>query len=398
MTSRKNYLLAASVLLLIVAASAAGYYFRGPEAFQTPGFPERLDRTVEVHPGEIVREVDHVDDRRTNSTVAHTGGAVSELTYWPDTEKLRTGKTYGPADESGKRKLLIDAEMEPDGVTYRKLHQYYLSGELYLKMVHLQDGTSLRQYFFESGQLQRDQLLRVYRGKWMIFTEMVYRADGSLQERLTHGENQQWDRREFNENGVLVSHKAQSQYGSTYLEESFTADGKVVLKRLEQSHENTKVTLFHPSGVKISERVISGEVATGWHQVTIFDASGKKAYHQWWQYTSGGLRLWRLQEYGPDESFKRTFFFGTENDKLTVKSETIHSGGQEWGGARINRVYRDDGTLKEEERFGADNKSISKIEHASEENIRAVYDPEMTKMPPFEVPPQIIPYVPSMYP
>lgn len=383
---------------LILVAGVVGWFYLNYSQFSPPQFQQQLSTRIEVHPGEVVREVEYNDDLKPISSHAeHVQGAYTERSYWTGTDNLKTVITYGAADDAGRRTILMQGELEPDGKTYRSFEQSYLDGSPYQELQLQNDGTTSRVYYHHNGEKHRSQLLvRSDKGKgpWQITFENVTRSDGTLEETYRTGEYHEFARERFNESGVLTQRIKQDKWQVHYTDEVFTEDGRTVVRFFDQKSDGTNLTLFRPDGSKKLFVEIYGPVSTNWVRITFYHEDGSPSYQQWWGDDSGKKYLWRILEYNRDGSFKRTVYY--HNGSTVVSREVVMDDGLEtWAGPRVERSFDEKGKLKSVQRFGSDNKPIPDWQPDFDANEPVEVAEDELKPHDYGILAQEVPYSPS---
>lgn len=392
-----------------IAASAAvlvALGFIGFIAFGTTGngdisdvpLPQKLNQRLETHPGEKARVVDYgADQVRTHALATHWDEGTTEYFYWPGTGNHKHIITRSPADESGNRKVLREALVEADGVTFSSDIEYYPDGSKKKVLLLAEPLKSTRQLFYPSGVLQKDEVMTREKpqGKWTLVRADSYRADKSIETSFRLRENSASEYTKFSPTGKALVRKTVAQYKTSYTEVWFAGDGKTLQRQVDQSSSATKVTYFR-SGVKAYDLEWHDEVGKGSLQVFFYDEQGNKLYQQWWDFKDGEHKLWLIKEFRPDGSLARMFYHEPAGGPM--RSEVVYHGDGNMGGGgpRTLRKFRDNGTLESEEETLAGNVDGPKRTFSSEQNIRYVLDPARTKMPEVELPPQVVRYNPPM--
>lgn len=390
---------AAAVLAAIGFIAFVAFGTTGNGDINDVSMPTKLNQRLETHPGERARVVDYgKDDVRTHALATHWDESTTEYFYWPVTGNAKHIITRAPADEEGNRKVLREALVEADGVTYTSDIEYYLDGSKKKILLLAEPNKSTRQLFYPSGVLSRDEVMTREKpqGKWTLVSADTFRQDSSIETSFRLRQYNASEFTEFSPEGVAVVRKTVSQYKTSYNEVWFAEDGKTLERQVEQNSSATKVTYFHANGLKRYELEWHGEVGKGTLQVFFYDERGNKLFQQWWDFKDGEHKLWLIKEFRTDGSMSRMFYW--EPAGGVMRSEVVYHGDGNLGGGgpRTLRKYRDNGTLEFEDETLAGNVNGPKRSFSAEENIRYVLDPAHTKMPEVILPPQVVPYNPPM--
>lgn len=390
---------AAAVLAAIGLIAFVAFGTTGNGDINDVSMPTKLNQRLETHPGERARVVDYGnDDVRTHALATHWDESTTEYFYWPVTGNAKHIITSTPADEEGNRKVLREALVEADGVTYTSDIEYYLDGSKKKVLLLTEPNKSTRQLFYPSGVLSRDEVMTREKpqGKWTLVSADTFRQDSSIETSFRLRQHNASEFTEFSPEGVAVVRKTVSQYKTSYNEVWFAEDGKTLERQVDQNSSVTKVTYFHANGVKWYELEWHGEVGKGTLHVFFYDERGNKLFQQWWDFKDGEHKLWLIKEFRTDGSMSRMFYW--EPAGGVMRSEVVYHGDGNLGGggARTLRKFRDNGTLELEDETLAGNVNGPKRSFSAEENIRYVLDPARTKMPEVILPPQVVPYSPPM--
>lgn len=397
-----RFRIALAAVSLSAIALAGGFYLTAGDTINNDVFPDHLSTRTELHPGEDLRNVEFYADGVTprHSFAYNTDGTTSNYNYRPD-GTLETAETILTKDD-GTKIVLRHADIMPDGVTYKHDVEYFADGVRKAKENTLVDGkTQHRLYYHENGAVRSDQTLvfdgqsLVYTGQsyvkkgWFLSTESVYRADSTLASTFKSGANDSSERQNFSDKGVLVSWMKTGEYQSTYEEAVYQADGKTLVRKMKQDHQNTEVTTYRPDGSPSETREWYGPVATAMMTVVTFDKNGIRVLTQSYMSASDKYRLYSINTYSADGKDDRRHISFTVGGAAT---ETVYFGdGSTW----VNRYFSASGFLQKEDDMKAGSGVQATREYTEADNIRMDIPKEWLVMTKWEAPKQVIPYVPQ---
>ncbi len=391
----------AAVSLSAVALTGV-LYTTGSETFNADVFPDHLSVRAELHKGEDLRNVEFWSDGVTprRSTAFNTDGTTSHYDYRPD-GTLQTAETIRTLD-NGTKIVVRHADIMPDGATYKYDVQFFDDGVRKAKENRLVDAkTQHRLYYHENGVIRAEQTLLfdgqslVYNGSnyvrrgWYMDNESVYRADTSLASTYKSLANEGSERRNFSDKGVLVSWMKTGEYKSTYEEAIYQDDGKTLVRKMSQTHQNTSVSTYRPNGSIAETRQWFGPVDTAMMTVDTFDANGVRILTQSYMSASDKYRLYSINTYTADGKDDRRHISYDIGGSAT---ETVYFGdGSTW----VNRYFNAEGFLYKETDMKAGSGGGATREYTNADNIRMDIPKEWLVMTKWEAPKQVIPYIPS---
>lgn len=376
-------------------AMAGGYFATAGDTISTDVFPDRLPVRAELHQGEDLRTVEfHADGITPRHALAHNSdGTTSHYNYRVD-GTLETAETI-LTREDGTNVVIRHADIMADGVTYKYDVQYFEDGVRKFKENRLVDATTQhRQYFHDNGVVRADQTI-VYDSKsyskkgWKLFAESTYRPDASLVSTFKYLENDGSDRQYFSDKGVLTSWKKVTNYASNYEEVQFQPDGKTPIRVMKQDHQNTEVITYRPDGSMFENRKWYGPVESAMMTVITYDQKGIRVLSQSYMGATDKYRLWSINSFTADGKDDHRHISFTVGGAVT---ETVYFGdGSKW----TNRYFGVDGFLQKETDMVAGQGAVATREYTAADNIRMDIPAEWLVMTKWELPPQIIPYVPA---
>ncbi|MDZ4837430.1 MAG: hypothetical protein SGJ27_26895 [Candidatus Melainabacteria bacterium] len=393
MISHRRLALGTAILAI---AGALGSIFLATDRGATideKGIPPGIASRVEVSKNEEVRTVELYPDSITakHSFATHKDGSVTNYWYRPD-GTLEKAITDGPEAADGKRPRLRYAEVAPDGFTYALDVEYLTDGRKSKETVLSADGKVTRTYFHNNGVERRVQELAHGKTGWKIVQENQFRDDKSLLQSLQTLDNNAWERKFYNDEGVLTNTIAMGPYGSRYFETAYDIDGVTRTSEMEQTSQKTVITTFRKDGSPIEERTWSGAVSGSSIRVVRFDSKINAVMQQWWTFRNNKHSLWMIKVFrSTDHTLWKNIYFDPDNLETT---EIVYDGDGEMVPNFTRRKYGKDGLLVEEERV-LKSKTVSTKKIAPERNIRISLPADYTVLSDMPVPKQVIPYVPA---
>ncbi|MGD9681109.1 MAG: hypothetical protein AB7W16_07995 [Candidatus Obscuribacterales bacterium] len=364
-------------------------------------FGSKLTHGVELPAGSgSIRVVDFWPDgiTRKQGTEYNQDGSMSH--YWFRNDgTLRHATTLGPAGDDGKRPTIRVTDMAPDGRTFESDTEWYASGAL-KKVVKLEsDGNTSRQFYFETGQLDREQQMVLADGTWKLASESAFRADGTRSRTFLVGDKETTDML-FNEHEVAVVVKVHNKKLDQYTERWYEDDGKTLKRAVDQNDQGTLLAVKGEGGVDRVTYDFSGNMADGMLEVTFFDAHGVKVATQSWWVIEGKRVLRAVMFFDKDGKWDRQYLVEVSGPGAGKIERDTKFGGMDYRGNYTSRNYAPDGTLKSVNVYGPDGKQVSETTHNSQENIGPEIDPRVTEYKLFELsipetPPQAVEYVPQ---
>lgn len=389
---RKRNLLALLAVPTLGALALAGYLATRGDTIETDVFPEVLPIQVRLHPGEILRQVETYEDKITpkHAVADDQQGTTSEYWFRPD-GTLERALTRSAPDLTGKTVEVRRADILPDG-TYKYDVEFYLTGIKSKELVLLDPKTQHRKYFFEDGDVHKDQYIMLDNKGWRLNVESIYREDSSLARTYKALENEGFEQKDFSDAGVLIKAETLSTWKSDYTLVEFQADGKTPIREIKQDHTHTKLTTYRKDGSKAEVRNWSGDLANrAMMDVTIYDTAGKPVlYQSWFPKDGGGYYIWLVHDFWDNGNDRRMIYF---NANGAVQSETEHWDDQEskW----TLRYYREDGTLREEREMATGGNKGPERQYSEADNRRvAPFPKDWLAQRDFTVPEIVVPYVP----
>lgn len=386
-----------AALFAVAGALAGGAWYAAtvPTPLETNDFPKGTGVRLELSSNAEIRTVELYADQLTAKHSVATHGDGSQTNYWyrPD-GTIEKAITESPADEHGKRTQRRYAEIAPDGFTFVYDVEYLADGRK-TKETRLVDGRLQRSYFHDNGTARRVQVIAREKQGWMLTQEDIFRADATLSESLRNFDNSAWERKFFNEQGVLVASKEMAAYKSRYTEIAYHADGLTRARETVQNGEGTTVTLYRDNGTRDYQITWNGEVGTSSLMTVGYDADDRKAYQQWWSQGDGMYHLWLVKVYRADKTLARTIYFERGN---LMATDIVWEGDGDYGGNYTRRRFGPDGLLFVEE-DEVKNKVVATREFSPAQKITLDIPVEYKELRMVDpVPPQVIPYTPAMGP
>ncbi|MCA9801070.1 MAG: hypothetical protein KC777_03745 [Cyanobacteria bacterium HKST-UBA02] len=364
-------------------------------------FGSKLTRGVELPAGsESIRIIDFWPDgiTRKQGTEYNQDGSISH--YWfREDGTLRHATTLGPAGDDGKRPTIRVTDMAPDGRTFESDTEWYASGAM-KKLVKLEsDGNTSRQFYFENGQLDREQQMVLAEGTWKLASESAFRADGTKSRTFLVGDKETTDML-FNEHEVAIVVKVHNKKLDQYTERWYEDDGKTLKRAVDQNDQGTLLAVKGEGGVDRVTYDFSGNMADGMLEVTFFDEHGVKVATQSWWVIEGKRVLRAVMFFDKDGKWDRQYLIEVSGAGAGKIERDTKFGGMDYRGNYTSRNYAPDGTLKSVNVYGPDGKQVSETTHNSQESIGPEIDPRVTEYKLFELsipetPPQAVEYVPQ---
>lgn len=389
--STQIVILAVAAVSLSAIALTGGFYATRTATIETIDlYPEKLAVQAQLHDGETLRNVEFYDDAITpkRAVAYNNDGTQTEFRYRED-GTLETAQTVR-LSENGARTIMRSAVFAEDGVTYKHDIEYFDNGVTVRKeLILTDDATQIRKYFFENGNVYEDQVIKLDKKGWKLATESEYRADRSLASTYVATENDGWDRKYFDENGVLTMSKSVHTWASFYTEITY-ANGVVPIRTVEQRGSSTTLTLRRVDGTKSEVRVWYGPLVKAMMVVTYFDEQERKTFYQSYMSDDDGKPvLSSVSIYDKNGDDARTVYF--ENDGEI--NETLYAYGDKskW----MRRLYRDDKTLKQEIDMERGKGQVGTREFAAEDGIKFEIPERYLVLQPYTTPEQVIEYHPD---
>lgn len=390
-----------AVVALLSVALTVTLMNRETDSIAGGAFAVKPTRGVELPAGsESIRIVDFWPDgtTRKEGTEYNRDGSVSQYWFRPD-GTLRHATVLGPEGEDGKRATLRVTDMAPDGRTFQTDTEWYASGAL-KKVVKLEsDGNTSRRFYFETGQLDREQQMVLADGTWRLASESAFRADGTKSRTFLVGDGETTDLL-FNENELAVVVRVHNKKLDQYTERWYEDDGKTLKRAVDQNNQGTLLAIKGAGGVDRVTYDFSGNMADGMLEVTFYDEKGVKVATQSWWVLEGKRVLRAVMFFDKDGKWDRQYLIEVSGPGAGKVERDTKFGGMDFRGNYTSRNYAPDGTLKSVIVYGPDGKQVSETTHDSHENIAPEIDPRITRYKLFELsipetPPQVVEYVPQ---
>ncbi len=389
--STQIVILAAAAVSLSTIALTGGYYATRTDTIDNVDlYPEKLPVQAQLHDGETLRNVEFYEDAITpKRAVAYNNDGTQTEFHYRENGTLETAQTVR-LSEGGARTILRSAVLADDGVTYKHDVEYFDDGVRIRKELILADNeTQNRKYFFENGNVFEDQVIKLDRKGWKLATESEYRADKSLASTYVATENDGWDRKYFDETGVLTMSKSVHTWASFYTEVTY-ANGVVPIRTVEQKGSSTTVTLRRVDGTKSEVRVWYGPLVKAMMVVTYFDEQERKTFYQSYMSDDDGKPvLSSITIYDRNGDDARTVYYESDGEI----NETLYTFGDKskW----MRRLYRDDKTLKQEIDMEMGKGQVGTREFEAEDNIKFEIPEQYVVLQPYTTPEQVIEYHPD---
>lgn len=389
--STQIVILAVAAVSVSTMALTGGYYATRPDTIETTDlYPEKLPVQAQLHDGETLRNVEFYEDEITpKRAVAYNNDGTQTDFRYRTNGTLETAETIR-LNESGARTLLRSAVFADDGVTYKHDVEYFNDGIRIRKELVLADNsTQIRKYYFENGNVFEDQVIKLDKKGWKLATESEYRADRSLASSFVATENDGWDRKFFDEKGVLTMSKSVHTWASFYTEITF-ANGTVPVRTVEQKSSSTTLTVRRLDGTKSEVRAWYGPVAKAMMAVTYFDEQERKTFYQTFMSDDAGKPVLNsVTVFDKNGDDGRSVYYESDGEI----NETLYTFGDKskW----MRRLYRADKTLKQEIDMEMGKGQVGTREFEAEEGIKFEIPAQYVTLHPYISPDQVIEYHPE---
>jgi antitoxin component YwqK of YwqJK toxin-antitoxin module len=387
--STRIIVLAAAVSIGALAFAGGFYATRTDTIEITDVYPEKLPVQAELHEGETLRNVEFYPDNITprHAVAFNADGTLTD--YWYRENGTLSKAETVKENENGTRTLLRSAVFLDDGKTYKHDIEYFDDGISVRKELVLTDlQTQHRKYFHANGVVREDQVILLDRRGWKLSTESEFREDSSLVSTYKSGENDAWERKSFDEKGVLTMSKAVSKWGSEYTEITY-ANGGVPVREVVQNSSQTKLIIRRADGTVSEERWWYGPLVKAMMTVTYFDTQGRKTFYQsYGSLGDGKYELSTITIFAKNGDDQRTVYFESDGEL----NETVYKDGDKSRWTR--RLYRKDRSLSEEIDMEMGKGEVGRRQFPEDTTLRFEIPDKYVAFEKFITPDQVLEYHP----
>jgi len=421
--NRKNGLFLAllAVLALALVLSLGSCQQGKPTTEQISDliFPQALSSRLELHAGELSRQVYYASDGTTkvSATIHYKGedgkspGKTAYVSYRTKGAGFGTishVKIFYPQIDSGPAPIAREIELDVDGKTFLTDNQYRTDGSLshtgrmsggrYSSSDFQADGRSLVRY----REFARDA------GAWIVAEERIYFPDGRVSESTQTTPDNGLELNAYSDTPEhqLVWHAAVNQYRTNAVTDYYAADGKTVFERVTEEYSSYTVEAFQDGKLVESRLLVRGfgSRQVDSMDVSIYGADGKLKFVQSWN-----RKTPESDVSDDDQKVEPLDLFAFKLDMVrisnsageTVSEISIADDGNvetisvlevpDMHYPRVDTTFRADGTVEEVIAYNGVGNKIKDEKHDASENLRQAVDPELLKPRPFHEPTQILP-------